>query len=86
MADDNDGFGMDIEPPVRNIGPVLDRWKAMKRNSSTVRTKKDVGESSFVTNAEVGEHNINDEYDTDELDSNVDSDEGVGRDGPKFSK
>ena len=39
-----------------------------------------------MTNAEVGQHDISDEYDTDELDSNVDSDEGVGRDGPKFSR
>jgi len=24
VADDDDGFGMDSEPPVRKIGPVLD--------------------------------------------------------------
>ena len=86
VADDDDGFRMDIEPPVRKIGSVLDRWKAMKRNSSTVRSKKDVGVGSFVTNAEVGQHDISDEYDTNKLDSDVDSEEGVGRDGPKFSK
>ena len=38
VADDNDGFGMHIEPPVRNIELVLDRWKAIKRNSSIVRS------------------------------------------------
>ena len=27
---DDDGFGMDIQPLLRNIGPVLDMWKAMK--------------------------------------------------------
>jgi len=54
VADDDDGFGMDIEPPVRKNGPVLDRWRAMKRNSSFVRSKKDVGVGSFVTNAKVG--------------------------------
>jgi len=52
---------MDIEPPVRNIGSILDRWKAMKRNSSIVRSKKDVGASSFVSNVEVGQHDISDE-------------------------
>jgi len=86
VADDDDGFGVDIQPPVRKLGPVLDRWKAMKRNPSTVRTKKDVGEGSFVTNAEIGVHDISEEYDTNELESDVDSDEGVVRDGPKFLK
>jgi len=58
----------------------------MKRNSSSVRSKKDVGAGLFVTNAEVRQHDISDEYDTDELDSDVDSEEGIGRDGPKFSR
>jgi len=86
VADDDDGFGVDIQPPVRKLGAVLDRWKAMKRNPSTVRTKKDVGEGSFVTNAEIGVHDISEEYDTDELESDVDSENGMVRDGPKFSK
>jgi len=60
--------------------------EAMKRNPSTMRTKKDVGEGSFVTNAEIGVQDIIEEYDTDELESDVDSDEGVVHDGPKFSK
>jgi len=58
----------------------------MKRNSSIVRSEKDVGAGSFVTNVEVGEHDISNEYDTNELDSDVDSEEGVGRDGLKFSR
>jgi len=33
---DDDGFGMDIQPLLRNIGPVLDMWKAMKWNPSMV--------------------------------------------------
>jgi len=86
VADDDDGFGMHTESEVRKIGPVLDRWRAMKRNPSTVRSKKDVGPGSFVTNEEVGQHDISDEYDTDELDSDVDSEDGVRRDGPKFSR
>jgi len=86
VVNDDDGFGIDIQPPVRKIGPVLDRWKAMKRNPSIMRAKKDVGKGLFVTNAEIGVHDISEEYDTDELESDVDSDEGVVRDGPKFSK
>jgi len=58
----------------------------MKQNPSIVRTKKDVREGSFVTNAKIGVHYISEEYDTDELESDVDSDEGVVHDGPKFSK
>jgi len=86
VSDDGDGFGMDIKQPFRNIGPVLNRWKSMKQNSSRVSNKRDVGKGSFVTNVEVGVHDISEEYDTDGLDFDVDSDEGVGRDGPKFSK
>jgi len=86
VTDDDDGFGMHTESEVRKIGLVLDRWRAMKRNPSTMRSKKDVGPSSFVTNEEVGQHDMSDEYDTDELDSDVDSEDGVRRDGPKFSR
>jgi len=50
VADDDDGFGMDIDPPVRKIGPVLDRWKSFKWNSSIVKRKRDIGEGAFVTN------------------------------------
>jgi len=77
---------MDIQPPVRNIGHVLDWWKVMKRNPSTMKTKKDVGEGLFVTNAKFGVHDISEEYNTDELESDVDGYEGVVRDGPKFFK
>ena len=86
MADDDDGFGMDIDPPVRKFGPVLDRWKSFKRNSSRVKRKRDIGEGAFVTNEEVGVHDINENYNTYDLDSDVDSDEGVGTVDPKFCK
>jgi len=86
VAHNDDGFGMDIQQRVRNIGPVLERWKAMRQNSSIVRNKRDVGEGLFVTNVDIGVHDISEEYDTNELDFDVNSDEGVGRDGPKFSK
>jgi len=86
VTDDDDGFWMAIDPPLRNIILVLDRWKSMKQNSSKVRNTRDVGERSFVTNEKVGVHDINEEYDIDELDSDVDSHEGVVNDGPKFSK
>jgi len=55
---------MDIDPPFRKIGPVLDRWKSFKRNSSKVRNKRDISEGSFVTNEEVGVHDINVDYNT----------------------
>jgi len=86
VADDDDGFGMDIDPPVRKFGPILDRWKAFKRNLSRVKRKRDIGEGEFVTNEEVGVHDINEDYDTNELDFDVDSDEGVDTVGPKFCK
>jgi len=83
---DDDGFGMDIDPLVWKIGPILDRWKSFKRNSSKVRRKGDIGEGAFVINEEVGVHDINEDYNTDDLDSDVDSDEGAGTVGPKFCK
>jgi len=86
VADDDDGFWMDIQQRVRNIRPDLERWKAMRRNSSIVKSKRDVGEGSFVTNADIGVHDISEEYDIYALDFDVDNDEGVSRDGPKFSK
>jgi len=86
VADDDDRFRMGIDPPVRNIGPVLDRWKLFKRNSSRVSSKRDIGERSFVTNEELGVHDINEDYNTDDLDSDVDSDEGAVTVGPKFCK
>ena len=86
VANDDDGFGMDIDPPVRKIGPVLDRWKSFKRNSSKVKRKKDIGEGTFVTNEEVGVRDINEDYHIDDLDSDVDSDKGAVTVGPKFCK
>ena len=84
--DDDELFGLDNGSPRRNIGPVLDRWKPLKQNSSRVRNTTNVGERSFMTNEEVGVHNINKEHNSDELDFDVDSDEGVVNVGPKFSK
>ena len=86
MADDDDGFGMDNNSSHRKIGPVLERWKEFKRNSSKVKNKRYVSEGSFVTNEEIGEHEINEEYMSDDLDSDVDNDDGILNVGPKFSK
>jgi len=86
MADDDDGFGMDNNSSRIKIGPVLDRWKEFKRNSSKERNKRNVSEGSFVTNEEIGDHEINEEYICDELDSDVDSDDGLLNVGPKFTK
>ena len=38
-----------------------------------MRSTKNVGEGSFVTNEEIKVHAINEEYNIDELDSDVDS-------------
>jgi len=84
--DDDDGFGMDNNSSRRKIDPVLDRWKEFKRNSSKVRNKRNVSERYFVTNEEIGDHEINEEYISDELDSNVDNDDGLLNVGPKFTK
>ncbi|QCE04980.1 hypothetical protein DEO72_LG8g3022 [Vigna unguiculata] len=54
VADDDDEFGMDIQERVRNIRSILERWKAMRKNSITVKSKRDVGEGSFMTNADIG--------------------------------
>jgi len=51
-----------------------------------VRNKRNVSEGSFMTNEEIGDHEINEEYISDELDSNVDSDGGLFNVGPKFTK
>ena len=75
VADDDDEFGMDIQERVRNIRSILERWKAMRKNSITVKSKRDVGEGSFMTNADIGVHDISEEYDTNELDFDIDSDE-----------
>jgi len=55
---DDDGFRMDNErvvhdPSRRNFGPILDKWKTFKQNSSRVMNKINVGDGSFVTNEEV---------------------------------
>ena len=47
----------------------------MKAKSNSVRKKRNVGEGSFVTNDCVGQHEINEEYDSEQLCSDVDSDE-----------
>ena len=86
MADDDDGFGMDNNSSRRKIVPVLERWKEFQRNSSKVRNKRNVSEGSFVTNEEIGDHEINEEYMSDDLDSDVDSDDGLLNVRTKFTK
>ena len=86
VANGEDGFGMDIDPPIRKIGPVLDRWKSFKPNSSKVKRKRDISGGAFVKNEEVGVHDINEDYNTDDLDFDVDSDEGVVTVGPNKFK
>jgi len=58
----------------------------LKAKSNSVRKKRNVGEGSFVTNDCVGQHEINEEYDSKQLCSNVDTDEGVSDKVPKFVK
>jgi len=74
VADDDDGFGMD-NVPRRNFKQVLERWNRLKAKSNSGRKKRNVGEGSFVTNDCVGQHEINEEYDSEQLCSDVDSDE-----------
>jgi len=85
VADDDDGFGMD-NVPRRNFQQVLERWNRLKAKSNSGRKKRNVGEGSFVTNDCVGQHEINEEYDSEQLCSDVDSDEGVSDKMPKFVK
>ncbi|XP_017423650.1 uncharacterized protein LOC108332863 [Vigna angularis] len=89
MTNDDDGFGMEnerVEEERRNINPVLDRWKRMKKKKKTVRSRIQDSEGSFMINEEVGEHKINEDYNTNELSSNVDSDEDVSENKSQFPK
>ncbi|XP_027905924.1 uncharacterized protein LOC114165520 [Vigna unguiculata] len=85
VADDDDGFGID-NVPQRNFQQVLERWNRLKAKSNSGRKKRNVGEGSFVTNDCVGQHEINEEYDSEQLCSDVDSDKGVSDKMPKFVK
>ncbi|WVZ09785.1 hypothetical protein V8G54_014315 [Vigna mungo] len=72
MDNDDDGFG--VEDDVRrNINPLLER-------------RGNVGEGSFVMDDEVGEHEINEEYISDELDSDLESDEDGSLKMGKFKR
>ncbi|WVZ03193.1 hypothetical protein V8G54_023999 [Vigna mungo] len=85
MDNDDDGFG--VEDDVRrNINPLLERWNSMKRRKKRVTRRGNVGEGSFVMDDEVGEHEINEEYISDELDSDLESDEDGSLKMGKFKK
>ncbi|XP_047148676.1 cilia- and flagella-associated protein 251-like [Vigna umbellata] len=89
MANDDDGFGMEnerVEEEIRNINPILDRGSRMKKRKKTVRRRIQDSEGSFMINEEVGEHGINEDYNTDELSSNVDNDEPVSENKRQFPK
>ncbi|XP_014506344.1 uncharacterized protein LOC106766100 [Vigna radiata var. radiata] len=89
MGNDDDGFGMDnvtVKEERRNLNPVLDRWKRMKKKNKRVRSIFEDKEGAFVINEEVGQHDIIEEYDTDELSSNEDSDENVRENKRHFPK
>ncbi|XP_052734739.1 uncharacterized protein LOC128197343 [Vigna angularis] len=91
MENDDDGFGMEderVEEERRNINPVLERWSTMKKRKKSVRRRNGGGEGSFMINEDVGqhEHEINEDYNTDELSSNVDSDEAISENRRKFPK
>ncbi|XP_052734133.1 uncharacterized protein LOC108339256 [Vigna angularis] len=63
----------------------LDRWNRMKKKKKCVTRRGNVGEGSFILN-EVRDHDMNDQYNSDELDSNVDSDEDLRFSKGKFKK
>ncbi|XP_017423485.1 uncharacterized protein LOC108332682 [Vigna angularis] len=56
----------------------------MKRKKKIVRRRSNVGEGSFIINEEVGDHDINEEYN--ELSSDVDNDDNVSLNRGKFPK
>ena len=58
----------------------------MKAKSNSVRKKRDVGEGSFLTNDCIGQHEINEEYDSEQLCFDVDTDKGVSEKVQKFVK
>ncbi|WVY91036.1 hypothetical protein V8G54_036550 [Vigna mungo] len=89
MANDDDGFGVDnarVEEVVRDINPVLERWTTMKKKKKRVTKRGKVGEGSFIINEEVHVDDMNEEYSSDELDSNVDSDGDERVKKAKFKK
>ncbi|XP_014515308.1 uncharacterized protein LOC106773133 [Vigna radiata var. radiata] len=93
MDNDDDGFGVEndrvddrVDDVRRNINPVLERWNAMKRRKKNVTRRGNVGEGSFVMDDEVGEHKINEEYISDELDSDLESGEDGSLKRGKFKK
>ncbi|XP_014521871.1 uncharacterized protein LOC106778429 [Vigna radiata var. radiata] len=91
MANDDDGFGMDnetVEEKRRNIKPVLDRWKRMrmKKKNKSVKSRLEDNEGAFFINEEVGHHEINEDYDTNELSSNLDNGEDVRENKRHFPK
>ncbi|WVZ03118.1 hypothetical protein V8G54_023924 [Vigna mungo] len=76
MDNDDDGFGVEndrVDDVRRNINPVLER-------------RDNVGEGSFVMDDEVGDHEINEEYNSDELDSDLESDGDDNFKRGKFKK
>ncbi|WVY93826.1 hypothetical protein V8G54_032914 [Vigna mungo] len=76
MDNDDDGYGVEsdrVDDVGRNINPVLER-------------RGKVGESSFVMDDEVGDYEINEEYNNDELDSDLESDGDGNFKRGKFKK
>ncbi|WVZ13613.1 hypothetical protein V8G54_011179 [Vigna mungo] len=74
MDNDDDGFGVEsdrVDDVGRNINPILERQS---------------WGSSFVMDDEVGEHEINEEYNSDELDSDLESDGDGNFKRGKFKK
>ncbi|XP_014506455.1 uncharacterized protein LOC106766223 [Vigna radiata var. radiata] len=58
----------------------------MKKKNKSVRSIFEDSEGAFFINEEVGQHEINGDYDTDDLSSNVDSDEDVRENKRHFPK
>ncbi|WVZ01678.1 hypothetical protein V8G54_022484 [Vigna mungo] len=76
MTNDDDGFSIENDRVDKNE----------KKEKKSVSRINNVGEGSFIMNEEVGQHDINEEYNSDELDLDVDSDDGVRLKRGKFRK
>ncbi|WVZ21257.1 hypothetical protein V8G54_008579 [Vigna mungo] len=89
MDNDDDGFGVEsdrVDDVFRDINPVLERWNSIKKRKKRVIKRGKVGEGSFVVDDEVGDHEINEEYNSDELDSDLESDGDGNFKRSKFKK
>ncbi|XP_022631479.1 uncharacterized protein LOC106780710 isoform X1 [Vigna radiata var. radiata] len=58
----------------------------MKKKNISVKSRVEDSDGAFMINEEVGHHEINEDYDTNDLSSNVDSDEDVRDNKRHFSK